>query len=266
MINFNTDSNPALLQQVQQRQDTLLERLATGRRVNSAADDSAAQQIIDRLTSQVEGNRQSIANAYDGVSLAQVAESGLQGINDDAQRIRELSVQAGNGALNDADRQALQSEITQLQDNITQTIEQTNFGGRSLLSSNGSIDFQVGANAGQQISVSTNDVQAELNDLLNVDVSTAAGAQNALDVADVALEFVGSARGDLGAVQNQFESAARNLSQTDINVSAARSRIQDTDFAQTTSESAAAGVLGQSAISVQAQANQSQGQVLTLLS
>jgi flagellin len=135
-----------------------------------------------------------------------------------------------------------------------------------LLSSNGSIDFQVGANAGQQISVSTNDVQAELNDLLNVDVSTAAGAQNALDVADVALEFVGSARGDLGAVQNQFESAARNLSQTDINVSAARSRIQDTDFAQTTSESAAAGVLGQSAISVQAQANQSQGQVLTLLS
>ena len=260
MINFNTDSNSALLQQVQQRQDTLLERLATGRRVNSAADDSAAQQIIDRLTSQVEGNRQSIANAYDGVSLAQVAESGLQGINDDAQRIRELSVQAGNGALNDADRQALQSEITQLQDNITQTIEQTNFGGRSLLSSNGSIDFQVGANAGQQISVSTNDVQAELNDLLNVDVSTAAGAQ------DVALEFVGSARGDLGAVQNQFESAARNLSQTDINVSAARSRIQDTDFAQTTSESAAAGVLGQSALSVQAQANQSQGQVLTLLS
>jgi flagellin len=267
MINFNSDSNSAsALQQVQQRQDTLLERLATGRRVNSAADDSAAQQIIDRLTSQVEGNRQSIANAYDGISLAQVAESGLQGINDDAQRIRELSVQAGNGVLNDADRQALQSEITQLQDNITQTIEQTNLGGRSLLSSNGSIDFQVGVNAGQQISVGTNDVQAELNDLLNVDVSTAAGAQNALDVADVALEFVGSARGDLGAVQNQFESAARNLSQTDINVSAARSRIQDTDFAQTTSESAAAGVLGQSALSVQAQANQSQGQVLTLLS
>lgn len=267
MINFNSDSNSAsILQQVQQKQNTLFEQLATGRRVNSAADDSAAQQIIDRLTSQVEGNRQSISNAYDGVSLAQVAESGLQGINEDAQRIRELSVQAGNGALNDADRQALQSEITQLQENITQTIDQTNFGGRPLLSEEGSIDFQVGANAGQQISVGTRDVQSELDGLLNVDVSTAAGAQEALDVADEALEIVGSARGDLGAVQNQFESAARNLSQTDVNASAARSRIQDTDFAQATSENAAAGVLGQSALSVQAQANQSQGQVLTLLS
>ena len=198
--------------------------------------------------------------------MAQVAESGLEGINDDAQRIRELTLQAGNGALNDADRQAIQSEITQLQDNITQTIEQTNFGGRPLLNEEGSIDFQVGANAGQQISVNTQDVQSELDGLLNVDVTTAAGAQEALDVADEALQFVGSARSDLGAVQNQFESAARNLSQADVNTAAARSRIQDTDFAQTASENAAAGVLGQSALSVQAQANQSQGQVLTLLS
>lgn len=86
MVSIDTSSNSSLLQQVQQRQETLLERLATGRRVNSAADDSAAQQIIDRLTSQVEGNRQSISNAFDGVSLAQVAESGLEGINNDAQQ------------------------------------------------------------------------------------------------------------------------------------------------------------------------------------
>ncbi|MDM7860131.1 flagellin [Alteromonas sp. ASW11-36] len=266
MINFNTDSNASILQQVQQRQDTLLERLATGRRVNSAADDSAAQQIIDRLTSQVEGNRQSIRNAYDGVSLAQVAESGLEGINNDAQRIRELTLQAGNGTLNDADRQAIQAEITQLQENITQTVEQTTFGGRQLLSEDGNIDFQVGANAGQQISVSTNDVQSQLTDLLNVDVTSSEGLQEALAATDEALEFIGGARSELGATQNQFESAARNLSQTDVNTAAARSRIQDTDFAQTTSENAAAGVLGQSALSVQAQANQQQGQVLSLLS
>lgn len=266
MIGINTESNSSLLQQVQQKQNTLLERLATGRRVNSAADDSAAQQIIDRLTSQVEGNRQAIRNAYDGISLSQVAESGLQGINQDAQRIRELTLQAGNGALNDSDRQAIQSEITQLQENITQTVEQTTFGGQQLLTENGSIDFQVGANAGQQISVGTSDVQSSLNELLNVDVTSEGGLEDALAAADDALQFLGESRAGLGATQNQFESAARNLSQADVNTAAARSRIQDTDFAQATSENAAAGVLGQSALSVQAQANQQQGQVLALLS
>ena len=266
MIGINTDSNSSLLQQVQQKQNTLLERLATGRRVNSAADDSAAQQIIDRLTSQVEGNRQAIRNAYDGISLSQVAESGLQGINQDAQRIRELTLQAGNGTLNDSDRQAIQAEITQLQENITQTVEQTTFGGQQLLTENGNIDFQVGANAGQQISVGTNDVRSSIDDLLNVDITSSQGLEDALTAADDALQFIGESRADLGATQNQFESAARNLSQADVNTAAARSRIQDTDFAQTVSENAAAGVLGQSAISVQAQANQQQGQVLALLS
>eukprot|EP01026_Neomeris_dumetosa_P012124 TRINITY_DN14259_c2_g1_i3.p1 TRINITY_DN14259_c2_g1~~TRINITY_DN14259_c2_g1_i3.p1 ORF type:complete len:251 (+),score=26.96 TRINITY_DN14259_c2_g1_i3:844-1596(+) len=227
MIGLNTDSNSSLLQQVQQRQESILEKLSSGRRINSAADGAAAQQIIDRLTTQVEGNRQSISNAFDGVSLAQVAEGGLAGINEDVNRIRELSVQAGNGLLNDADRRAIQSEISQLQDNIGQTIEQTEFGGQQLLTQDGSIDFQVGANAGQQISVGTQDVAAGLSDILSVDVSTAQGAQDALEAADSALEFVGGARGDLGATQNRFESAARNLGQADVNLSAARSRIEE---------------------------------------
>ena len=265
MINLNTDNNSSLLQQVQKKQDTLLERLASAKRVNSAADDAAAQQIIDRLTSQVEGNRQAISNAYDGVSLSQVAEGGLSGINEDVNRIRELSVQAGNGLLSDADRSAIQSEITQLQDNISQTIENTEFAGKPLLSSDGNIDFQVGANAGQQISVGTQDVAAGLQGILNVDVTAPGGAEAALEEADAAQEFVGSARADLGATQNRFESAARNLAQTDVNVAAARSRIQDTDFAQATSENAAAGVQGQAAIAVQAQSNQQAGQVLALL-
>ena len=266
MFKIDSGSNTSLLQQVQNKQESILEKLSSGKRINSAADGAAAQQIIDRLTTQTEGNRQSISNAYDGVSLTQVAEGGLAGINQDLNRIRELSVQSGNGLLSDSDRQAIQSEVTQLQENISQTIEQTRFAGKSLLSSDGNIDFQVGANAGQKIGVATQDVAASLNDILNVDLSTAQGAEDALAIADDATEFVGSARADLGATQNQFESVARNLTQTDVNVSAARSRIQDTDFAQATSENAAAGVLGQSALSVQAQANQSQGQVLTLLS
>ena len=265
MINLNTNSNSSLLQQVQNKQNTLMEKLASGKRINSAADGAAAQQIIDRLTSQVEGNRQAISNVYDGISLAQVAEGGLSGINEDVNRIRELSIQAGNGLLSDGDRQAIQSEITQLQDNISQTIEQTEFAGKPLLSSDGNIDFQAGANPGQTLSIGTQDVAAGLSDILNVDVSTAQGAADALAAADEAQEFVGGARGDLGAIQNRFESAARNLSQADVNVAAARSRIQDTDFASATSQNVQAGIQGQASIAVQAQANQQAGQVLSLL-
>ena len=95
MIKLNSDTSTSLLQQVQERQQSLAEKLASGKQINSAADGAAAQQIIDRLTSQVEGNRQAVNNVYDGISLAQVAEGGLEGINNDVNRIRELSVQAG---------------------------------------------------------------------------------------------------------------------------------------------------------------------------
>jgi flagellin len=265
MIGFNTESNTSLLQQVQNKQESILEKLSSGKRINSAADGAAAQQIIDRLTTQVEGNRQSISNAYDGVSLVQVAEGGLTDINQDVNRIRELSVQSGNGLLSDSERRAIQSEVTQLQENISQTIEQTEFAGKSLLLNDGNIDFQVGANAGQKIAVATQDVAAGLSDILNVDLSTAQGAEDALAIADTANEFVSSARSGLGVTQNQFESAARNLTQTDINVSSARSRIQDTDFAQVASENVAAGILSQTSLAVQGMANQQQGQVLSLL-
>ena len=106
---------------------------------------------------------------------------------------------------------------------------------------------------------------ANLTDVLNVDLSTAQGAEDALVAADDAAEFVGAARADLGATQNQLESAARNLTESNINVAAARGRIQDTDYAQATADSASANILGQASISVQVQANQQQGQVLSLL-
>ncbi|MDN4500910.1 flagellin [Alteromonadaceae bacterium BrNp21-10] len=266
MINLNTsNSGTSLLQQLQEKQNTLFERLASGKRVNSAADDSAGQQIIDRLTSQVSGYRQSVTNAYDGISLSQVAEGGLSGISNDVNRIRELAVKSGNGLLTASDRKAIQSEVSQLQDNIRQTIDQTEFAGKPLLSSDGEISFQTGANAGQKINVGTKDVASGLDDILNVDLSTAKGADAALEAADDAAEYVGGARADLGATQNQFESAARNLAQTEVNVAAARGRIQDTDYAQTTSDNVSAGIQSQAAIAVQAQANQQQGQVLALL-
>ena len=263
-INNNMTSNNISL--VEQKQNNLLEKLASGKKVNNAQDDAAAQQIIDRLTSEVEGNRQSLNNVYDGISLAQVAEGGLGSINDDVNRIRELTLQSGNGVLSSGDRRAIQSEITQLQENISQTIEQTNFAGKPLLSENGSLEFQSGSSAGQSISVNTQDVAAQLNDVLAIDITSGASIEDALGAADAAIETLGSARGDLGATQNRFESAARSLTQANVNTAEARSRIQDLDFAQATSQQASNDVLGQAALTVQAQANQQQSQVLSLLS
>ncbi|WP_334048190.1 flagellin N-terminal helical domain-containing protein [Alteromonas gracilis] len=266
MIKVGSDSGSLPLGQVQEKQNNLFENLASGKKVNNALDDAAAQQIIDRLTSEVEGNRQAINNVYDGISVAQVAEGGLGSINDDVNRIRELTLQSGSGVLSSGDRRAIQSEITQLQENISQTIEQTNFAGKQLLSENGSLDFQSGASAGQSISVNTRDIASELSDVLAIDVTAGTSIEDALGATDAAIETLGSARGDLGATQNRFESAARSLTQSNINTAEARSRIQDLDFAQAASERASNDVLGQAALTVQAQANQQEGQVLSLLS
>ncbi len=251
--------------QVQEKKTDLMEKLASGKQVNSAADGAAAQQIIDRLTSQVEGNRQAVSNVYDGISLAQVAEGGLDGINNDVSRIRELTLQAGNGILNDADKRAIQSEITALQENISQTAEQTTFGGKPLLSEQGALSFQVGANAGENVDVQTNDVVNDIASVLNVDVTTGS-VNDALAATDAALETVGAYRAELGATQNQLASTARNLTQADVNSSAAQSRIADLDYAQASSQQAALDVQSQAAMTVQSMATQQEGQVLALLS
>lgn len=265
-MQINNNATSSIFNQVQEKQESLFEKLASGKKVNDATDGAAAQQIIDRLTSEVEGNRQAVNNVYDGISLAQVAEGGLSNINDDVNRIRELTIQSGNGILSDGDRQALQSEITQLQDNISQTIEQTNFAGKPLLSEDGALSFQVGANAGNSVDVATQDFASQLAGVLAIDLTSGTSVNDALSAADEAIELVGGARGDLGATQNALQSTARNLTQTNVNTAEARSRIQDLDYAQAASQQAINNVQGQAALSVQAQANQQEGAVLALLS
>jgi flagellin len=265
-MQVNNNGVSSLLSQVQEKQNNLFEKLASGKKVNNALDDASAQQIIDRLTSEVEGNRQAINNVYDGISVAQVAEGGLGSINDDVNRIRELTLQSGSGVLSDGDRRAIQSEITQLQENISQTIEQTNFAGKPLLSDDGELSFQAGAGGGQSISINTQDIASQLSGVLSIDITSGTSVNDALSAADDAIETIGGARGDLGAAQNRFESTARNLTQANVNAAEARSRLQDLDYAQASSERAANDVRGQSALTVQAQANQQQNQVLSLLS
>ena len=138
--------------------------------------------------------------------------------------------------------------------------------GKPLLSENGSLEFQSGSSPGQSISVNTQDVAAQLNDVLSIDITSGTSIEDALGAADAAIETIGGARGDLGATQNRFESAARSQTQANVNTAESRSRIQDLDFAQATSQQASNDVLGQAALTVQAQANQQQSQVLSLLS
>ncbi|MBD3585338.1 flagellin [Salinimonas sp. HHU 13199] len=251
--------------QVQEKKTDLMEKLASGKQINSASDGGAAQQIIDRFTSQIEGNRQALSNVYDGISLTQVAEGGLEGINNDVSRIRELTLQSGNGMLNDADKRALQSEISALQENISRSAEQTTFAGKPLLTEQSALRFQAGADAGGNIDVQTNDVVKEIASVLNIDVTTNS-VNDALAATDAALETVGAYRAELGAAQNQLASSARSLTQADVNTSAAQSRIADTDYAQASSQQAALDVQRQAVMSVQSMATQQEGQVLALLS
>ena len=266
MIKVGSDSGNLPLGQIQEKQNNLLEKLASGKKVNNAQDDAAAQQIIDRLTTQVEGNRQAIKNVYDGISVAQIAEGGLSTINDNVNRVRELSLQSGSGILNDSDRRAIQFEITQLQKNIVQSIEQTNFAGKSLLLDAGSLEFQTGANANQSISVNTQDVAAQLNDVLAINITSGTSVEDALNAADSALEGIGGARGEFGASLNRLESTARSLIKGNVNAAEARSRIESVDYAQAASERAINDIRSQASLTVQAQANQQQSQVISLLS
>lgn len=208
---------------------TSYERLSSGKRINSAADDSAGLQIASRLTAQVNGLNQGSRNANDGISLAQTAEGALDEVTNTLQRMRTLSVQSANGSNSSADRVALDTEFTQLEEEIARIASQTSFGGVSLLDGTYSAEFQVGADANQVISVS---ITQDFSAVGAGDITTAAGAQTSIDTLDDALATTTAARSDLGSKQNRFSSAIRSNDNTAQNVSASRSRIEDTDYAK----------------------------------
>ncbi|MBB1341158.1 flagellin [Pseudoalteromonas sp. SR44-5] len=253
----------SFLNQTQQTSNKLAEQLATGKKVNSAADDAAALQIIDRLTSQQDGYSQAVNNAYDGISYSQATESNLSGVNDAVSRIRELSIQAGNGALNDNDRAALQEEVVQLQSQITETFENANFAGKPLFDGQ-SVSFQVGpdANANQTVTPSDGSFASVIS---TIDISTQAGAQAAIDISDQAADEINAQRAELGAFQNTLASTIKGLGTQQENIAASQSRIQDTDYAQAVSQQVSNDILAQASIALRGQANQSAESILGLL-
>lgn len=248
--------------------DVAFKRLSSGFRINSAADDAAGLQISNRLTSQINGLDQAARNANDGISLAQVAEGAMDEITNSLQRIRTLAIQSQNGINTTADRKALQQEVTALKQEITRIAETTQFGTQLLLDGNLSATFLVGANANQEILVSLKNTDGYGTTALGLgtlSVSSYANASAALAAIDSAIALIDGARADLGAIQNRFQATIRNLTNISENVSGARSRIRDTDFAKETAELTRTQILQQTSTTVLAQANQRPQAALSLL-
>lgn len=248
--------------------DTAFKRLSSGFRINSAADDAAGLQISNRLSSQINGLNQAISNANDGISLAQTAEGAMDEITNSLQRIRVLAVQSQNGINGSSDRVALQKEVTALKTEISRIATTTQFGGLNLLDGKFSANFLVGANANQNILVAlklTGGYGTSGLGLGKLSVSSVAGAGTAINSIDAAIKTIDSTRADLGALQNRFQSTIRNLSNIVENVSAARSRIRDTDFAKETAELTRSQILQQASTTILSQANQRPQAALSLL-
>ncbi|QCZ94280.1 flagellin N-terminal helical domain-containing protein [Salinimonas iocasae] len=284
--------------------DQAFERLSSGFRINSAKDDAAGLQISNRLQSQIMGLDQGIRNANDGISLAQTAEGAMDEITNSFQRVRTLASQAANGSNTDEDRLAIQEEIRSLMTEVNRIAEDTTFGGQNLLDGSYDASFQVGADANQTIGFSMKNVggtaaentltdgftlsgiasiaSAVSGDQLSaldtaagsfaatfkataISVSTQGNAQAVLAGMDSLIAVVDKKRAELGAVQNRFQSAINNQANISENLSAAKSRIKDADFAAETAKLTKNQILQQASQSILGQANQRPQAALSLL-
>jgi flagellin len=247
-----------------------MERLSTGKRINSAKDDAAGMAIATSMTSSVRGMSQGIHNANDGISLAQTAEGALSEVTNMLQRVRELAVQSSSGTYQDAtDRVYMQAEVDQLTAQIDQVITNTKFNGVVLFdASMATVTVQTGANAADTVDLN----MADLTSLAasggaagSYDISTATAANTLLATVDTEMDSISNARATLGAGQNRLESVVNNLTSNVVNLSDARSRIQDTDYSAETTAMSKAQILSQASTAMIAQANQSSQNVLSLL-
>ena len=278
--------------------DTSYTRLASGLRINSAKDDAAGLQISNRLTSQINGLDQGNRNANDGISVAQTAEGSMDEVTGMLQRMRTLAQQASNGSNNTDDRSALQQEYAQLSTEINRISTDTTFGGQKLLDGAYRGEFQVGADAAQTISFTMTTFEFTVSGIAgassisysvsadslgdfkvsstvggalafstisDISGSTASNAELAFANLDLMIKKVDGKRAELGAVQNRLDSTVRNQSSVSENLSAARSRIRDADFATETANMTKQNILQQAASSILAQANQRPQAALSLL-
>jgi flagellin len=237
-----------------------MERLSTGKRINSAADDAAGLTISEKMQSQIKGLAQAQANIQDGQSLVQTAEGNLDEVHSMLQRVRELAVQYKNGTLSTTDQSAIQTEVNQLASEIERLGSAASFNGIKLLSSAGSVTFQVGANDGETISAATISLGSAVGSSF-----TSLGSSTVLSSIDVAIDAVSAQRATFGAVSNRLDHALNAAATYQQNLTAANSRIVDVDMAAETVKMTNNQILSQAGIAMLSQANQSPQSVLKLL-
>lgn len=251
--------------------NTSLQRLSSGLRVNSAKDDAAGLFVAQQLTRDIRGTNQAVRNAADGISLGQTAEGALGQVANNLQRIREIAIQASNATV--GDRTGLQKEVDQLTQEISRIVQTTEFSGTKLLSGSTSLVFQVGASGStnNQVVLDTVNITGiggyslDLTAINTVNVSDAANASAALSGLSLDIDTVNQTRATYGALQNRFEAVISNLQNYAENLTAARSRIEDADFAAETARLTRAQILQQAGTSILAQANNLPQSALTLL-
>lgn len=285
----NTNVSASIAQSALMRNErslsTAMEQLSTGKKINSAADNASGLAISTRMTAQIRGLDQAVRNANDAISMVSTAEGALDEITAMLQRVRELGVQAGTGTTSTQDRDYLNQEYTHLLAEIERVSANTQWNGREILDGNAagsgqgtSVAFQVGMNPSQTMSVGFGDFTSAGNGImtslngytLNSGSSSIASsitaASNVITAADVALEAVSNQRATFGAVSNRLTHAIDNLTNVKTQAEGARSRIMDTDYAQSTSELARTQIIQQAGTAMLAQANQLPATVLALLS
>ena len=255
-----------------------MEKLASGYRVNRAADDAAGLAISEKMRGQVGGLAQAQRNAQDAISLVQTGEGALNEVHSMLQRIRDLKVQYSNGTLETGDKQAISAEVQQLGKEISDITTKTEFNGIKLLTA-GTVTFQVGAESADTISLTKTEMSGAIGTagtgglagIIDVgSAATVAAADTAfaaltLDTVDEAIKNVSNARSTFGAIQNRLEHRLNNLSTYQENLVASESRIRDVDMAQEMVNFTKLGILQQAGTSMLAQANQSPQSVLSLL-
>ncbi len=255
-----------------------MEQLSTGKRINSAADDAAGLAISNKMTAQIRGLNQAVRNANDGISLLQTADGATQEVTNMLQRMRELAVQASNDTYTADDRSALNNEVTALKSEITRIADNTEWNGMKLftaasagsaggIGTSGLVTLQVGVDgtSADQITVQLNDIDAASLGISGISLTSTSGATSALSTLDDAIAQIDTDRATFGSTMNRLTYAVDNLSNVSQNAQASRSRVLDTDYAQSTTELARAQIIQQAATAMLAQANQQPQSVLSLL-
>ena len=254
---------------VNKSMETSMQRLSSGKRINTSADDAAGHQIANRMTAEIQGIKMAIRNAADAQALLGTAEGAIEEIQTMLLRLRELAVQSSNGTNTTADRAAIQSEVDALEAEITRISDDTTWAGLNLVNSGLSdgITFQIGADSGQTISHSIPNF-ANTGGLIALStadtIGTLALANNYISFMDNALSAVATEREQIGAVMNRLDHTIANLDNVATNLALAKGRIEDADFAAETSNLARTQVLQQASMAMLAQANASKQNILSL--